>query len=57
MKKLEESHLSKNEILIIDYLTYQCWKYNIYECGMSFENARRLFINAIAYERIENERK
>lgn len=43
---------------IIDFLTYRSWYYQIAWYGMSFENARKLYKDALTYEEIyKNEGK
>lgn len=37
---------------MVDYLTYKSWYYQIFWYGMSFENARKLYKDALLYEKI-----
>jgi hypothetical protein len=42
---------------MIDYLTYCSWKAQIELYGMSIESARKLYQDALLYEKIYNEKK
>lgn len=36
----------------IDYLTYKSWYYQVHWYGLSIENARKYYKNALIYEQI-----
>jgi len=37
--------------VVLDWLSFSCWRYNIEECGLSLESARKFFSNALEYEK------